>query len=96
MAFVAAVLADSGTEFGHMDWGWGDGAWWMMLFWGPVLVIALVALVIWAVRSTPGGRGGSTAAGGDPLDGARRILAERYARGELDSEEYRDRLERLG
>ncbi len=96
MAFLTAVLADSGTEFGHMDWGGGGGAWWMMLFWGPVLVIALVALVIWAVRSTPGGRGGSTTAGGDPLDGARRILAERYARGELDSEEYRDRLERLG
>ncbi|MEL7157236.1 MAG: SHOCT domain-containing protein [Actinomycetota bacterium] len=75
---------------------WGNGGWWMMLFWGPVLVIALVGMVIWAVRSTSEGGGGSTAAGVDPLDGARRILAERYARGELDSEQYRDRLERLG
>lgn len=94
VAFVAMVVADHGVDFGHMDWG--GGGWWMMLFWGPVLVIALFGLVIWAVRSTTGGESGSAAAGEDPLDGARRILAERYARGELDSEEYQERFERLG
>lgn len=93
MAFVVYLLADRGSDFGHM--GWGDGAWWMMLFWGPVLVMALIAVAVWAVRSSPTGRDGSASAKGDPLDGARRILAERYARGELDSEEYRERMEQL-
>lgn len=92
MAFVVYLLADGGSDFGHM--GWGDGAWWMMLFWGPVLVIALIAVVIWAIRSSPR-RDGPASGEGDPLDGARRILAERYARGELDSEEYRERMEQL-
>lgn len=95
MAIMAALLADSGSNFGHMDWN--GGGWWMLMFWGPVFMIGLVALVVWLVRSptasgsTGGGRGSV-----DHLDSARRILAERYARGELDSEEYRDRLERLG
>ncbi|MDH4280576.1 MAG: SHOCT domain-containing protein, partial [Acidimicrobiia bacterium] len=86
-------LADRGSDFGHM--GWGDGAWWMMFVWGPVLTVALIALVVWAVRSSSVS-GRSPVAESDPLSGARRILAERYARGELDSEEYRERVERLG
>ena len=87
---MAAQLADSGSDFGHMDWN--NGGWWMLMFWGPVFVIGLVALVVWLIRSpTTSGSSG----GGDHLDSARRILAERYARGELDSDEYRDRLERL-
>lgn len=93
MMSVASLLADSGSDFGHM--GWGDGAGWMMLFWGPVLTVALIALVVWAVRSSPPSVG-RTVTDDDPLSGARRILAERYARGDLDSEEYRERAERLG
>ena len=95
MSFVAQFLANSRSDFDHMNWG--DGAWWMMLFWGPVLVIGLVALVVWMIRSTSGsGAGGDSTVGrGDPLDGARKILAERYARGELDTEEYRERLQSL-
>lgn len=91
--FMSNLLADRGSDFGHM--GWGDGGWWMMLFWGPVLTVALIALLVWAVRSSSSG-GSRPVAGSDPLDGAHRILAERYARGELDSEEYRERMEQLG
>jgi len=32
----------------------------------------------------------------DPLDSARQILAERYARDELSAEDYRKRLDELG
>jgi len=32
----------------------------------------------------------------DPLDTARQVLAERYARDELSAEEYRKRLDELG
>lgn len=58
------------------------GAWgWMMMaaFW-----LVVIALVIWAVRSTTGS---------PPRDEnqALRILDERFARGEIDQDEYEER-----
>jgi putative membrane protein len=52
--------------------------------------VAVIATVGWfVVRSArPGERSG--------LGRARDVLAERYARGELTTEEYRERLEQLG
>lgn len=67
-----------------MWYGWGDGGWagWlamtlsMVVFWG-----ALIALIIWGVRQfSPTSRGGSSDALG--------ILEERFARGEIDGEEF--------
>lgn len=58
----------------------------MMLFW-----LGLAVLVVWLVvrfarpRST----------GEDANGAARRILAERYARGEMGTDEYTHRLENL-
>jgi putative membrane protein len=66
----------------------GPEHWWFLLF--PLVWIVVIALVIrfafmrggWGCRP----RGG----------GARQILAERYARGEIGDDEYRTRLEHLG
>ncbi len=56
----------------------------MLLFWG-----GLIALIVYAVRGAfVGGRQSSG-------QGAEQILAERFARGEIDAEEYRSRLEVL-
>lgn len=88
-----AQLADEGSGVSHMDW---SGGWWMTLFWAPFLIIGLAALLFLLFRS---GSTSSTArreVDGDPLDDARKILADRYARGELDSGEYRERVEQLG
>jgi putative membrane protein len=67
--------------------GWGDhGAW--GLLWVAFWLVALGAtawLVVRLVRRRE-------ASG---IDKARDILAERYARGELTSDEYRERLEQL-
>ena len=58
-----------------------DG-WWvvgpiiMVLFWGTV-----IGVVVWAVRQFTRGRGGTTRS---PLD----IAKERYARGEINAEEF--------
>jgi putative membrane protein len=67
------------------NWGWG--AWSLMTvgmvaFWA--LVITAVVLVV-RYLVTPDG------AGADPLDrkSAEDLLAERYARGEIDADEYR-------
>jgi putative membrane protein len=70
-------------------WGWGPGPWFLLvpLFWFGV--IALVFAI--------GGRRRRRDWGGwdGPRGGARGVLAERYARGEIDETEYRARLEVL-
>ena len=64
-----------------------DGGWGMMLF-GPLFIIllvaALVALVVWVMRS---GGGGLPQTGRSALD----ILKERYARGEIDKDEFEEK-----
>lgn len=90
---------------GHMDDGWsaamvvGMAGLWILI--AAVVVVALV----WAVRS------GATRAGGPPAPplapsapppgprgptgSAQQILAERLARGEIDTREYRERFAAL-
>lgn len=87
-----------------MMWGYGQGMWWMWL-WGPVLLIGIALLVLLAVRAVGGGiRGGHGPwgqewPGGAPPVGpsrAREILGERFARGELTADQYREQLRVLG
>lgn len=60
----------------------------MLVFW--VLIIAgLVLLVKWLVEQT---RGGSASAGESALE----ILKKRYARGEIDEDEFEARRRNLG
>ncbi|HEU0336331.1 MAG TPA: hypothetical protein VFR43_07235 [Gaiellaceae bacterium] len=67
----------------HWDgWPWLAPLW--LLFWA--LVIFLV------VRLVVGRRGWGRRG---PLDEARSILAQRFARGEIDAEEYRGRVAEL-
>jgi putative membrane protein len=81
------------VAFGGDGWrhGWGPGGGWAWL-WGPIVLllwVALVATVVWFVARSarPRQRSG--------VERAREVLAERYARGELTTEEYRERLEQL-
>jgi putative membrane protein len=80
------------VAFGGDGWrhGWGSGGGWAWL-WGPILLlwVALIATVVWFVAraARPRERSG--------VDRARDVLAERYARGELTTDEYRERLEQL-
>jgi putative membrane protein len=62
---------------------WGHH-WWplWLLFWA-----ALLGTVAWLILRRRDRR--------DPLDHARELLAERFARGELTGEEYRARLDEL-
>jgi putative membrane protein len=68
-------------------WGWVGMTIGMVLFWGLVIT-AIVLLVRGVVR-----REQPTAAA-PPAD-AEQLLAERFARGEIDEAEYRDRLAAL-
>lgn len=64
-------------EYGY-GWGWGFGGLFMLLFW--LLVLAgLVALLRWLFSHENKAL---------PQNRALEILAERYARGEIDREQY--------
>ena len=67
-------------DWGGWGWGWGMGFGWifMILFWALV-VLGILALARWLFST--GGSGGS---GRAPLD----VLKERYARGEINREQY--------
>lgn len=78
--------------------GWGGGAWWGYgsfgwpwpgLIWLALVVLfwaGLIALLVWAVRTSAGPR--------RPPDQARETLRRRLAAGEISEEEY-ERIKRL-
>jgi putative membrane protein len=70
-------------------WGWISGWMWV---WPLILLGSLVLLVVGLVRLVQGRFPGS---GAGDLGSARRILDERYARGEIDDEDYQRRRAQL-
>lgn len=88
MAAASTAIADTaperGWDHGHMYWGNGHGIFGgltMLAFWG--VVIALIVLVVrWVLQS-----GKNSSASSDALE----ILRARYARGELDEDEFQKR-----
>jgi putative membrane protein len=78
-----------------MDWnqGWSTGDWVAMLLMMAVFWGALIAVVVWAVRSLRPDRTDRTSRSADPRTSepggrAEQILGERFARGELTAEEF--------
>ncbi len=69
---------------GYMGWGW------LFLV---LVVVGILLLVVALVRGWSGGRGVPRTTGPSR---AREVLDQRYARGEIDTEEYQDRLQQLG
>ena len=90
MVVLLGVLADAGDGWGHMG-GWGGG--WMWL-WGLAMMALFVVLIVWLVRATSG-PSAPLPPERSSADRAREILAERYARGDLSTEEYRERVAEL-
>jgi putative membrane protein len=93
---INAFALSSVTWAQQQDWPyhgshmWGGG-WWMFL--GPLMFIvfiaAMVAAVVVVVRWLSGSHGAAPPSppGKTPLD----ILKERYARGEIDKEDFEER-----
>lgn len=80
--------------------GDGSGMGWGWIFW-LLMLVGIVLVVVVVVRAIGGGAGRDAdptrAAGGQSgRSRAREVLDERYARGELTTEEYRERLTALG
>lgn len=84
-----------------MMWGYGNGMGWMWL-WGILTLVGIALLVLLAVRLSSGGYGGGYGPGGPGgpahlgRSRARQILDERFARGELTADQYREHLRVLG
>lgn len=98
---VSEVSTMYWDDSGHMDDGWGIAIMLVMLGFWALLTIAVGFVIVWILRSTrsmtasPAAPGPTTAAGRAATSSAEQILAERLARGEIDPEEYRARIEAL-
>ena len=94
---MAAAAAQGNYPHGTHMWGGGG---WMGWFAGPVMMVAMIAIVVAVVVLVIRWLGGSghgsvhppVPPGNTPLD----ILKERYARGEIDKEEFEERRKVLG
>jgi putative membrane protein len=77
-------MMDNGYD--GQGWGMGWGGWLIMSILVVVLLALLVAVIFWLVRGSRGGI--DTRPPQPPRELAETTLAERFARGEIDEEEY--------
>lgn len=77
----------------HAGMGFGFGGWILMILFWAMLIVAIVFLIKAFAGARPHGEGGRS----DPPRGDRalELLRERYARGEIDHEEFEERRRRL-
>ena len=81
MLFTNTTVIADGGGWNHMgSWGWAG----MMIGW--ILMAVLVAVVAWALLGNIRQH---------PVNRALELLDERYARGEIDSDEYTERKSEL-
>ena len=84
----AGQVGEAGYGHGQM-WGHGWGGW----IFGPLMMIVFIALIVGVVVLVVrwlGGAGAGPAQGSKPK-AALEILEERFARGEIDKDEFDDR-----
>ena len=93
-AWPALAQVEDGRYYGPHMW---DAGWWMFLgpLWMIVVIAAIVAGVVLLVRWL-GGAGPAAGHGHPPARTPLDILKERFARGEIDKDEFEERKRLLG
>ncbi len=97
---IVAVLIVLPLVFG-LIWGGQYGGWGMMgpgmmggFGWGwfmPIFMIIFWGLVIWGIVALVRGLSGQRSSDSSKADSALEVLKRRYARGEIDKEEYEEK-----
>ena len=94
------VLSVLPTVLGSVS-GWQHGGWdmmgfgmmggfgWMWLM--PLLGLAVIAMIVWAVVTSAGRSNEPGGSDSSRTDSALDVLKKRYARGEIDREEYEEK-----
>lgn len=80
-----------------MMWGYGSDIGWMWLF-GPLMMVGIVLLVVLVVWLINGGTRRPATDSTGRLEGksrGRQILEERFAKGELTAEQFREQIQVL-
>lgn len=96
-----SVLAQAPGDAERYAYGpgmmWWGGGWWSMIF-GPLFMILMLAVLISAVVLLVRWLGGPWQGSGSPPPGRTPfdILKERFARGEIDKQEFEERRRVLG
>lgn len=91
MSLAAGLAADWDGHMGSDDHGW-------MWLWGTlmmVLFVTVIGFVVWVIARGTHGHPSGTPSTPATNDRARSILAERLALGEIDPDEYQERLRHL-
>ncbi len=94
LSSAAWAQQQGGPNYGpHM---WGDGSW---MFFGPMMMIVFIAVIVIVVVLIVRWLGGSGHGGAPyppPGKTPRDILKERFAKGEIDTEEFEECRRTLG
>ena len=87
------VMYDGDGWMWNHGWGWGWGGWIVMGLLMVVFWAVVITLVVLAIRYFTSDRSSAGATRAAPAPSrAEDLLAERLARGEIDADEYRQRM----
>ncbi|MDX2819130.1 SHOCT domain-containing protein [Streptomyces sp. NPDC006207] len=83
--------------YGHGigGWGWFAMAVGMTVFWAVIITLAVLLIRAFARPDPPQGPAAPNPPQGPAAPAPMQVLADRFARGEIDEEEYRRRLATL-
>lgn len=96
LGIIIILLLVFGAISGWPYGGWGMMGPWMMAGFGwmwliPVLGIVFLGLIVWAIVAAVRSSSESKGSDSSKADSALEVLKKRYARGEINKEEYEEK-----